>query len=171
MKYYDIIDTQFGWAGIIMNGNKISQFILPQSDKSEIEDIINKQNRNEELESGVVDTFIRDQISAYFDGIMTEFDLVVDYSGATDFEKQVWEVARKIPYGTTVSYMRLAELIGNKNACRAVGNALGRNPIPVIIPCHRILRSNGSLGGFSAGLPWKQILLDLENRTNTTIGG
>lgn len=171
MRYYDIINTQFGWVGVVMNGDKISQLILPQPDKSDIEVFIKNQNCNEDLSSGVVDAFIRDQISAYFNGTLTEFDLLVDYSDATDFEKQVWEAAREIPYGTTVSYMQLAEMIGNRKACRAVGNALGRNPVPVIVPCHRILRSNGSLGGFSAGLPWKKILLDLENKTNTTIGG
>ena len=81
----------------------------------------------------------------------------------TEFEKKVWEELQKIEYGKTISYLELAKRIGNENATRAVASANGRNSIAIIIPCHRVISSDGSLGGYSGGLPLKRKLLDLEN--------
>ena len=80
----------------------------------------------------------------------------------TDFQKKVWQAAIKIPYGKVASYGDIAERIGRQDASRAVGNAMGANPIPLIVPCHRVIRSDGSLGGFGAGTPLKKKLLALE---------
>lgn len=164
MKYYGIIETHYGFIGVIMSDNKLSRLILPVSDKSDLEAILQNINENEELVYNKLEQSVIEQISSYFAGSPIEFDLQVDYTDATNFDILVWETARKIPYGTTISYMDLAEMIGNPKACRAVGRALGRNPAPVVVPCHRILRADGTLGGFSAGLPWKKILLDLESK-------
>jgi methylated-DNA-[protein]-cysteine S-methyltransferase len=83
----------------------------------------------------------------------------------TDFEKKVWETLRKIPYGETRTYKWLAEEIGKPQAFRAVGNALGKNPIPIIFPCHRVIESDGSLGGYSGGVDIKRRLIEIEYYT------
>lgn len=101
------------------------------------------------------------QIRAYFEGALTAFDLPVAPSG-TDFQRSVWSALRAIPYGETRSYAEVARAIGRPTACRAVGAANGANPIPLVIPCHRVLGSTGTLTGFGGGLPVKRFLLDHE---------
>ena len=103
-----------------------------------------------------------EQLTAYFEGKLTEFDLPILMLG-TKFQQQVWQELTKIPYGKTISYKELAVRIGNIKAVRAVGLANGRNPISIIVPCHRVIGANGSLTGYSGGLPRKKALLDLEN--------
>lgn len=88
-------------------------------------------------------------------------DLPVDLSGATPFERQVYDATRRIPFGKVATYGQVAKAIGNPNAQRAVGQALGKNPIAIVIPCHRVVASNG-LGGFTGGLRWKKRLLRFE---------
>lgn len=103
------------------------------------------------------------ELEEYFEGKRKLFTFPIDPKG-TDFQKTVWEGARNIPYGETVSYGELAENIGKtKKASRAVGGALGKNPIMIVTPCHRILSSEGKLHGFTGGLELKSALLDLEN--------
>ena len=102
------------------------------------------------------------QLDEYFKGSRREFDLPLAPKG-TEFQTSVWRELVKIPYGQTTSYGAIAKRIGNDKAVRAVGGANGRNPIPVIIPCHRVIGSNGSLTGFGGGLPTKTFLLNLEN--------
>lgn len=101
------------------------------------------------------------QLLAYFDGALKEFDLELRPSG-TEFQRTVLAELRRIPYGTTVSYGDIAQRIGKPRAVRAVGAANGRNPIPIIIPCHRVIGANGALTGFGGGLPVKEALLRLE---------
>jgi O-6-methylguanine DNA methyltransferase len=86
----------------------------------------------------------------------------LDWSGATDFQKAVWSALLKIPPGQVVAYGELARVIGRPNSARAVGAACGANPIPLLVPCHRVVAAHGQLGGFSAGLKWKQLLLGRE---------
>ena len=105
-----------------------------------------------------------DQLKAYFKGELTRFDLELNVQG-TDFQKTVWRELVKIPYGETISYGQLAQRIGNPKASRAVGMANGKNPISIIIPCHRVIGKNGSLTGFGGGLDAKRTLLDLEKQS------
>lgn len=104
------------------------------------------------------------QVQAYLDGERTDFDLPTDISILTDFQQQVLQATQQIPRGRIATYMDIARKIGNPKAVRAVGQALGRNPIPIVIPCHRVIASNGSLGGYSGGggLETKAKLLKLE---------
>jgi methylated-DNA-[protein]-cysteine S-methyltransferase len=104
-----------------------------------------------------------DQLQSYFAGKRKNFDLALVLEG-TDFQKRVWAALRKIPYGGTISYKELAEIIGSPKAVRAVGAANGANPIPIIIPCHRVIGNDGSLTGFGGGLQLKKQLLELESR-------
>ncbi len=103
------------------------------------------------------------QLGAYFEGKLKDFDLPLVLDG-TQFQLLVWNNLRKIPYGETISYGQLAKRIGSPDAARAVGLANGSNPIPIIIPCHRVIGSNGDLTGFGGGLPVKKKLLALESR-------
>ena len=103
------------------------------------------------------------QLRAYFQGELTHFDLPLAPVG-TAFQLSVWRALRAIPYGELVSYKAIAEAIGNPKAVRAVGGANGKNPIPIIVPCHRVIGSDGSLTGFGGGLDVKQRLIDLERR-------
>ena len=103
----------------------------------------------------------REQLTAYFAGERKSFDLNLK-PGGTEFQMQVLEELQKIPYGTTTSYGDIAKRIGRPKAVRAVGAANGRNPIPIIIPCHRVIGSSGDMTGFGGGIPTKEALLRLE---------
>lgn len=102
------------------------------------------------------------QLREYFSGERHAFDLPVDLSTATPFTRRVLEATARVPFGHLASYRDIARQIGKPGATRAVGNALGHNPVPIVIPCHRIVRSNGALGGYTGGLAIKRQLLSLE---------
>ena len=106
------------------------------------------------------------QLRQYFAGDRRQFDCPMAPQG-TPFQERVWQELRKIPYGETASYGAIAQRIGNPKACRAVGMANSKNPIPIIIPCHRIIGKDGSLTGFGGGLAVKKQLLDLERQSPT----
>lgn len=105
---------------------------------------------------------VRDQIMEYFRGKRTAFDVPVDWSRIKPFQRAVLQTAVRIPAGTVWTYRQVAQAIGKPNASRAVGQALARNPIPIVLPCHRVLASDGSLHGYAGGLERKRILLQLE---------
>lgn len=103
-----------------------------------------------------------DQLSGYFSGQRHDFSIPVDLSGVTDFTRKVLEATANIPYGETVSYGEIATKIGVPGATQAVGNALGANPVPIVIPCHRVIRGDGSMGWFTGGPHIKRALLRIE---------
>ena len=109
------------------------------------------------------------QLGEYFAGKRKEFAIPLDMRG-TAFQKNVWEALLAIPFGETRSYGQLAKQLGNPSATRAVGAANGRNPLPIIVPCHRVIGSSGKLTGFGGGLETKAHLLNLEERGNTLFG-
>lgn len=102
------------------------------------------------------------QLQAYFNGELEKFNLPIRTSG-TPFQISVWEELKKIPFGTTVSYLAIAKGLNNEKAVRAVGQAIGKNPIAIVIPCHRVIGKNKALTGFAGGLDRKRKLLQLEN--------
>lgn len=103
------------------------------------------------------------QLAAYFDGTLKEFDLRLDFGDAPSFHKEVWKMVRLIPYGRTRTYAEIAEIIDNQYAYRAVGHANGMNPLPIVIPCHRVIGKDGSLTGYAYGLEMKRWLLSHES--------
>lgn len=105
-----------------------------------------------------------EELREYFSGERRSFDLDVDLTGVTEFQKTVLEATARIPFGATVTYGELAERIDRPEASRAVGSALGENPVPIVVPCHRVVRSDGSVGGYTAGAGYKRQLLELESR-------
>ena len=106
------------------------------------------------------------QIAAYLSGSLRTFDVPIRFEG-TPFQLRVWQAIGAIPFGTTLSYSALAESIGSPSSMRAVGAATGRNPISLIVPCHRVVGRNGALTGYAGGLDRKQVLLDFESGLNT----
>jgi methylated-DNA-[protein]-cysteine S-methyltransferase len=105
---------------------------------------------------------LKQDLKSYFSGKKVRFKGALDLSGGTVFQKRVWKAMLKIPSGETRSYGWLARQVGGKNKARAVGAACGANPVPIIIPCHRVLRENGDLGGYGGGLGVKRKLLSIE---------
>ena len=109
-----------------------------------------------------------EQLAQYFARSRTTFDILLDPPG-TPFQRRVWDALRAIPYGTTLSYSELARRLGDLRATRAVGAANGKNPIPIIVPCHRVVGANGALTGFGGGLDRKRWLLEHEGALTTSI--
>jgi methylated-DNA-[protein]-cysteine S-methyltransferase len=109
------------------------------------------------------------QLQAYFAGQLRHFDLPLDLHG-TDFQLKVWRELGRIPYGETRSYMQMATAIGTPRAVRAVGAANGANPIPIVVPCHRVIGASGKLVGYGGGLPLKKRLLELEGALALPLG-
>ena len=124
------------------------------------------QNGREMSGHSAADTVLEEtirQLDAYFSGSLREFDLPLDPQG-TEFQLEVWSALRDIPYGQTASYGDVARRIGRPDAVRAVGAANGQNPIPIVIPCHRVIGADGSLTGYGGGLEIKRALLALEGQ-------
>jgi methylated-DNA-[protein]-cysteine S-methyltransferase len=109
--------------------------------------------------------FVKKELTEYFEKGRRDFTCRTTFTEGTDFEKLVWDTLREIPYAETRTYKWMAEQDGHPHAFRAVGNALGKNPIPIIFPCHRVIESDGSLGGYSSGEEIKRRLLEFEYYT------
>ena len=142
-----LVASDEGLTHVLFEGQELADVGLPD-DLPEVDDDIT-------LEAAA------GQLDEYFGGERREFDLPLDLTG-TDFQKDAWRALASVPYGETRSYGEQAEAIGRPGAFRAVGAANGRNPIPVILPCHRIVGADGSLTGFAGGLDTKRRLLNLE---------
>ncbi len=158
---YTTFNTDIGWLGILGSGKGLVAITLPQHSAQEAlklqGDSLNYANRSPGLFSDLTE-----RLKTYSSGHKITFPDELDLSGATDFQRQVWQKTRLIPYGETRSYRWVAEQIGKPEAVRAVGQALARNPLPIIIPCHRVLNIDGRLGGYTGGVRMKKHLLNLE---------
>lgn len=127
------------------------------------------ENIDSNIENGCINDSIascKEQLQEYFDGIRKKFDLKLKFLNGTEFQKNAWNELRRIPYGKTISYKEMAERINNPKACRAIGNANNKNPICIIIPCHRVIGSNGKMVGYAEGIDKKEFLLKLESENN-----
>jgi methylated-DNA-[protein]-cysteine S-methyltransferase len=158
---YVTIDTRLGWVGILGSARGIRRTTLPQASAEEARRLLGVPLDHAELSPGSFQD-LSARLKGYFRGERVDFPDKLDLTGATHFQARVWEVTRLIPYGESRSYRWLGVQMGKPGAARAVGGALSRNPLPIIIPCHRVVASGGGLGGFSGGLDWKRCLLDLE---------
>jgi methylated-DNA-[protein]-cysteine S-methyltransferase len=119
-----------------------------------------------ELERDPLLVEAQEQLKAYFAGELTEFTLPLSVPGGSEFERAVWDQLRRIPYGEMHTYGEVAKAVGDAGAARAVGVACNRNPIPVIVPCHRVVGAGGKMVGFGGGIPRKRHLLELEARVS-----
>jgi O-6-methylguanine DNA methyltransferase len=160
-----IFKTELGWSGVAASDKGICRIVLPKLDRKTVERELANAEREmqnaEEKEELILEKTVL-LLKRYFSGKDVLFDLPLDLRYYTPFQQAVWSAAGKIPFGQTRSYAWIAAMIKKPLAMRAVGGALGANPVPVIIPCHRVISSTGTLGGFSGGLGIKKKLLDLE---------
>ena len=162
---YITFNTDMGWIGILASAKGLLGATLPQPSAQEALKLLG-DNVNQAAYSPHLLNNLIERLKAYFSGYRVSFPDELDLSGATLFQRKVWETTRLIPYGETRSYLWVAEQIKRPKAVRAVGQALGRNPLPIIVPCHRVVGSNGKLTGFGGGLEMKERLLRLEASAN-----
>lgn len=150
--------SPIGFLTICEQDNQLTRLYLDNQDRGIL------QSRNFEYHSDFLHE-VYHQLNEYFAGKRKIFDLPVDSKG-TAFQKAVWRELQKIPYGETRSYEDIAVAIGNKKAVRAIGQANGRNPIMIVVPCHRVIRKNGDISAFACGVEAKRYLLNLERENS-----
>lgn len=146
MKIFDTFSSPFGQLYIIFSGKALAGISF----------------KKPSLKMGRVPDSFKRQLKDYFTGELREFKQSIVFAEGTEFEKQVWLALRDVPYGETKTYKWLAQRVGNPKGPRAVGRALSKNPIPIVLPCHRIIESDGDIGGYSSGVNIKRRLLSLE---------
>lgn len=160
-----IFETAWGWMGIAASEDRpgVCRIVLPQPSRRAVEAEIGPWKMAKP--AGVNEQILREaqkQLIAFLEGKRSTLDFPVDLSIGTPFQRRVWQATLRIPYGRVRSYKWVAAKIGGQHYARAVGLALGANPVPIMVPCHRVVAHDGSLGGFSCGLKAKRRLLDLE---------
>jgi len=159
---YATADSPFGKLLLAQTPRGLVKVSLPAYDPDQALQELAAQVSPRVLEAPSQLDEARRQLDLYFEGKLTEFDLPLDWRLTQGFRGKVQRAIARIPYGQTRSYMQIAASAGNKRAVRAAGTACGSNPIPIVVPCHRVLRSGGALGGYGGGLPMKEALLELE---------
>ena len=159
---YAMADSPFGPLLLAATPRGLVKVSLPAYDPEETLEEIAARISPRVLEAPAHLDEVRRELDLYFDGKLTEFDLPLDWQLTTGFRRKAQRAISRIPYGQTRSYTEIARSAGNERAVRAAGTACGSNPIPIVVPCHRVLRSGGGLGGYGGGLPMKQALLKLE---------
>ena len=160
--HYITFNTSMGWVGILASAKGLLGTTLPQSSAQEA-CLLLGNSLNQASWSPHLFTDLAERFQAYFSGYQPAFPEELNLSGATPFQCEVWQITRLIPYGEIRSYAWVANQIKRPRASRAVGQALGRNPLPIIVPCHRVVASDGKLGGFGGGIEMKRDLVSLES--------
>jgi len=160
MMQHALISTAHGWVGVSCSELGVRTLNLPVQDKKEAMALLGI--------SGITDSYnaddmgsLQQQVKDYFEGRGRVFNCKLDLSGSTPFQRSVWRATMEVPYGQVRSYKWVAERAGNPFACRAVGHALAANPLPVVIPCHRVIRSDGKPGGFGGRAGNVQTKIDM----------
>ena len=159
---YTVADVGGGWVGVLASSDGLVRVTLPQNSRREAEMALGEGVGGAVRGDGFF-TGLIGRLGDYFAGRRVVFNDELDLAAATAFQREVWRLARLIPYGQTRSYGWIARRMGRAGAARAVGQALARNPLPVIVPCHRVVAKNGKLGGYGGGLDKKRHLLRLES--------
>ncbi len=157
-----VFQTQWGWVELTASENGITSIVLPRSPRSGGKNGRATSAREPNRAAKSVLNEAKEQLTEYLAGGRRDFTMPVDLSVGTSFQRRVWRAILRIPYGRVRSYQWVAMRVGGRQYARAVGMALGANPVPIVVPCHRIISHDGSLGGFGCGLPMKRRLLKLE---------
>jgi len=147
-SYYDTFESPIGRLYLVFAGEILIGIAF--------------KRHTEVIRKGEAPSLIRKELREYFEKGRQAFTQKIDFAKGTGFDRNVWLALKEVPYGETRTYKWLAEKLGNPAASRAVGQALSRNPIPILLPCHRIIESDGSIGGYSAGSDIKRRLLEIE---------
>lgn len=156
MEYRDFLKTPVGFLEIVADEKNILAINFTKQARLDLAKRARRKNSNALTQKCVV------ELKEYFLGKKKKFALPIKFSG-TDFQKKVWSALRQIPYGSIISYGDLATMIGQPKAARAIGSAVNKNPIPIIVPCHRVVGSDGKLVGYEGGLWRKKWFLQHEN--------
>ncbi len=159
---YATTDSPFGRLLLAQTPRGLVRVGLPNQDADQLLSELATKVSPRVLEAPAQLDEARRELDLYFEGKLDSFDLPLDWRLSDGFQLRVQKAIARIPYGETRNYTEMATKAGNVRAVRAAGTACGRNPIPVVVPCHRVLRSGGGLGGYGGGLPMKQGLLELE---------
>jgi len=158
VKSSRVFATDWGWWGLQASARGIVRVVLPQPSRQQVREQLGEVGSSA---SPLAEEAAR-QIQEYLRGRRQQFTVPVDWEPMSGFARQILEACAQITYGETVSYGELARRAGHKSAARAAGQVLGANPVPILVPCHRVICADGSLGGFSGGLDTKRRLLELE---------
>ena len=150
-NFYDTFESPVGRLYLVFTGKTLRAVDVKKPD--------------EILRKGVAPPALKKELKEYFESGREEFTQKIEFTKGTEFEKKIWLALAEIPYGQTRTYKWLAEKVGQPTAFRAVGQALSRNPLPIILPCHRVIESDGSIGGYSSGIDIKRRLLEMEYYT------
>jgi len=159
---FTVFDSSMGTVLLVARDGRLIELDLSQKEATAVRRAL-LQRYPDAVESAKPFGKLRSLLDQYFRGRRVDFDLPFDLSDMTDFTRRVLLVVKHIPFGAVTSYGAIGMMLGYPAAARAVGQAVGRNPIPIVIPCHRVLRSDGALGGFGLGLGLKKRLLSLEH--------
>lgn len=151
---FDKMQTHFGFLIVVSDGRELVEVLFESAGES-TPDLSGLKRDAETMRP------FTSQIATYLKGELKDFHIPLRFSG-TPFQKRVWSELVKIPFGETRSYQDIAKAVGSPSASRAVGSACGKNPIPIVVPCHRVIAKNGGLGGYSGGLELKKELLKIE---------
>lgn len=154
MRTHTVMDSPVGPLTLVSTNGVLCGLYMDEQRHRPIEELFGPRDDTQSAD-------VKEQLEAYFAGTLRTFTTELVLNG-TPFQRQVWTALREIPYGETTTYGELAERLGRPTAARAVGLANGKNPISIIVPCHRVIGSTGSLTGYGGGLPRKRYLLDFE---------
>src|SRR5262245_3726686 len=157
-----VFKSHWGWMGVAESERGLAAIMLPQSSKAAVAAGLGAEPARRQRSSSVTLRKAKRQLVEYLAGRRTAFDLPLDLSQGTAFQRRVWKTLQAIPYGELWSYRGLASRVGGVQYARAVGGAVGANPLPIVLPCHRVVAQDETIGGFSCGLPAKRRLLALE---------
>lgn len=169
MERFITFRTSYGWCGIVSGGNGIKRIVLGDRLFSSVKKSIKTLYPSVKYEEDDLLRKVKALLLKYFAGEVVCIDVPLEFPSATPFQRKVWEGTRSIPYGHVKTYGWLGKKLLNPGASRAVGNALSKNPLPLIIPCHRVVRSDGKMGGFSlpGGTLLKKKLIALEKKNKS----
>jgi O-6-methylguanine DNA methyltransferase len=159
---YSCLNSPFGPVFVAKTIKGVCFINLSKISEAGFQSLLQKRFRKKAIRDDKKLKSVINELFDYFNGNQVNFKSILDLSMGTIFQRKVWDQISKIPYGELRTYKWIASEIGNSSAVRAVGNAVGRNPVPPIIPCHRVIRTDGNLGGFSSGISLKKWLLKLE---------
>lgn len=163
MFSYTLLHSELTWVALIARDGELTQVLMLDGPRAAADAEVHRLFPEARMQPGLLPE-LQKRLKAYFAGEATRLDVPVKLTGLTEFQQEVLRACRRIPAGRTLTYAELAARIGRPRAARAVGNALARNPLPLLVPCHRVVAGNRRLGGFSAqsGVALKRKLLALE---------
>lgn len=163
MLWYTSVETALGWLGLVEGAKGLIRVFLPLPNKDKMNALIRREFPDAVESAGTLGPMVR-AWQAYFQGRKVIPLGALDWTGYTDFQVEVWKLTQAIPWGEVRTYQWVSDALQKPGSARAVGGALGRNPFPIVVPCHRVVRRDGSLGGFTApgGIALKRLLLEKE---------